>query len=76
MCFYIADGGTEEIRTPDLWIKSPLLYQLSYDPVILSLLSLLMTALLKKIKKMVARRGLEPRTHTLSRCCSTPELTG
>ena len=24
-------GGTEEIRTPDLRIKSPLLYQLSYD---------------------------------------------
>ena len=32
-------GGTSEIRTRDQWIKSPLLYQLSYSPLFLVPLS-------------------------------------
>jgi hypothetical protein len=30
-------GRTSEIRTRDQWIKSPLLYRLSYSPVLVSL---------------------------------------
>ena len=53
--------GPSRVRTEDLWIKSPVLYQLSYTPNIF------------KKKKLKARGGIEPplqdlQSHTLPLC--------
>ena len=78
-------GRTREIRTPDQRIKSPLLYQLSYGPIIWyrrkeSNLHFLVRSEgytpLYDSGKLVPGARFELATNGLSSRCSTTELSG
>ena len=78
-------GGTSEIRTRDQWIKSPLLYRLSYSPINWyrrkeSNLHFLVRSEgytpLYDSGELVPGARFELAANALSRRCSTTELSG